>query len=88
MIGYKGFDKALADALLQSVYFCAHASRLFHKHQIDSADDEQEGQDVVPVQTLSLEHDVGNDAEHGQRDALLNNLELNKVERSAVFNKA
>lgn len=88
MIGYKGFDKALTDALLQSVYFCAHVLRLFHKHQIDSADDEQEGQDVVPMQALALEHDVGNDAEHSQRDTFLNHLELNKIERSAIFHKA
>ena len=60
-------------------------TRLFHEHQIDGADDEEECQDVVPVQVCTLEHDVGNDAEYGQRDALLNDLQLNEVKGTAVF---
>ena len=36
----------------------------------------------------ALEHDVGNDAEYGQRDALLDDLQLDKVEGSAVLDKA
>jgi len=52
----------------------AVVSLSFHKHQIDGADDEEECQDVVPVQVCSLEHDVGNDTEHGQGYALLNDL--------------
>ena len=43
---------------------------------------------MVPVQMGTLEHDVGNDAEHGQRDTLLDNLQLNKVEGTSVFDKA
>ena len=37
------------------------------------------------MQMGALEHDVGNDAEHGQRDTLLDDLQLNEVEGSAVF---
>jgi hypothetical protein len=33
----------------------------------------------------TLEHDVGNDAEYGQRDALLNNLQLNEVKGTAIL---
>ena len=40
------------------------------------------------MQVCTLEHDVGNDAEYGQRDALLNDLQLNKVEGTAIFYKA
>ena len=40
------------------------------------------------MQVGALEHDVGNDAEHGQRDAFLNDLQLNEVEGSAVLNEA
>ena len=39
---------------------------------------------MVPVQMGALEHDVGDDAEHGQRDALLYNLELDEVEGPSV----
>ena len=43
---------------------------------------------MVPVQMCALEHDVGNDAEHGQRDTLLNDLQLNEVEGAAILDKA
>ena len=61
--------------------------QLFHEHQIDGADNEEERQDMVPMQVCALEHDVGNDAEHGQRDTLLYDLQLNEVERSAILYK-
>ena len=61
---------------------------LCHKYQIDGTDDEEERQDVVPVQVGALEHDVGNDAEDGQRDALLNDLQLNEVEGTAILYEA
>jgi len=37
------------------------------------------------MQMGALEHDVGDDAEHGQRDALLYDLQLDEVEGTAVF---
>ena len=43
---------------------------------------------MVPVQVGALEHDVGNDAEDGQRDALLDDLQLNEVERAAVLDES
>ena len=43
---------------------------------------------MVPMQVCSLEHDVGNDAEHSQRDALLDDLQLDEVEGSAVLDEA
>lgn len=57
---------------------------LFHEHQIDGTDDEQERKDVVPMQVVALKHDVGNNGKDGQRDTLLHNLQLYKAERSAV----
>ena len=42
---------------------------------------------MVPVQMGALKHNVGNDAEYGQRDTLLNDLQLNQIERSAILNK-
>ena len=59
----------------------------FHEHQIDSADDEQERQDMVPMEVVALEHDVGHDGKYSQRDALLNDLQLHQVERSSIVNK-
>ena len=63
-------------------------TRLFHEHQIDGTNDEEEGQNVVPMQMGALEHDVGNDAEYSQRDALLNDLQLNEVKRATVLDEA
>ena len=43
---------------------------------------------MIPMQMGALEHDVGNDTEHGQRDALLNDFQLDKIERTAIFDEA
>ena len=40
---------------------------------------------MIPMQMSALEHDVGNDAEDGQRDAFLNDLQLNEIERTAIL---
>ena len=39
---------------------------------------------MIPMQMGALEHDVGNDAEDGQRDTLLDNLQLDEVERTTI----
>ena len=39
------------------------------------------------MQVCALKHDVGDDAEHRQRDALLNDFQLDEVERSAILYK-
>jgi len=59
-------------------------NRLFHEHQVDSTDDKEESQEVVPVEVLVLEHDVGDDSEDSQRDTLLYDLELYEVEGATV----
>lgn len=43
---------------------------------------------MVPMELLSLEKDVGNDAEDDERDDLLNDLQLHERERSAVADEA
>ena len=43
---------------------------------------------MVPMQMGTLEHDVGNDTKDCQRDALLNHLQLNEVEGTAVLYEA
>ena len=43
---------------------------------------------MVPVQMSALEHDVGNDAEHAQRNTLLYHLALAAVEGTAGFNES
>ena len=40
---------------------------------------------MVPVQVCALKHDVGNDTEHSQRDALLYHFQLDEVKGTAVF---
>ena len=47
---------------------------LLHEHQIDGTNDEQKGQNVIPMQMVTLEHDVGDDGKDCQRDALLHYL--------------
>ena len=54
--------------------FVERHKRLFHKHQIDGTDNQEESQNMVPMQVSALEHNVGDDAEDGQRDALLDDL--------------
>lgn len=60
----------------------------FHEYEVDSTDDEQESQNVVPMKALPLKQDVGHNCEHAQADALLDDLELDKRERAAVADKA
>ena len=43
---------------------------------------------MVPMQMGALEHDVGNDAEDGQRDAFLDDFQLDEVERSSVLDES
>lgn len=39
---------------------------------------------MIPVQTLTLEQDIGNGCEDNKAYALLDNLELNQRERSSI----
>ena len=43
---------------------------------------------MVPMQVCALKHDVGNDTEHRQRDALLDDLQLDEVEGSSILDEA
>ena len=43
---------------------------------------------MVPMQALSLEEDVGDDGEDDERHALLNHLELNQVEGTAIIDES
>lgn len=43
---------------------------------------------MVPVQVLSLKHDVGNHGEHSKTYAFLHHLELNKRKRTTVAGKS
>ena len=49
---------------------------LFHKYQVNSTNDEQERQNVIPMKVLSLKKNVGDDGEDRQTDTLLYYLEL------------
>lgn len=57
---------------------------LFHKYKIYRTDDEEKGENVIPMQTLPLEENVGYDGEHAEADAFLNHFELYQVERASV----
>ena len=43
---------------------------------------------MVPMELLVLEDKVGDNGEDYQRDALLDHLELDKVKRTTIINKA
>jgi hypothetical protein len=68
--------------------FALAALSFVHKHQIDGTDDEEECQNVVPVQVGTLKHDVGNDTEYSQRDAFLYDLQLDEVKGAAILDEA
>ena len=61
---------------------------LLHEHEVDSANDEQECQDVVPMQVVALKHDVGDDGKDCQRNALLNDFQLDEREGTAVADES
>ena len=61
---------------------------LLHKDEIDGANDEQEGQNVVPMQVVALKHNVRDDGENGQRNTFLNDFQLHERERAAVVDEA
>ena len=43
---------------------------------------------MIPVQSLSLKEDIGDDGEDDERYALLNHLELNQVEGTAIIDES
>ena len=51
---------------------------LLHEHEVDGGNEAEEGCKVVPVQTLTLEENVGNDGEDDEGYAFLYYLELNQ----------
>ena len=51
---------------------------LLHEHEVDGGNETEEGCKVVPVQTLTLEENVGNDGEDDEGYAFLYHLELNQ----------
>ncbi len=60
----------------------------FHEDEVDGGDEAEGGGGVVPVELLVLEDEVGDDGEDHQRDALLNDLELDEVEGASVVDEA
>ena len=61
---------------------------LLHEHEVDGGNEAEEGSKVVPVQTLTLEENVGNGGEDDEGYAFLYHLELNQREGTAVVDKA
>lgn len=57
---------------------------LFHKHKINCTNNEQKSKNVVPVQVLAWEEDVGYNGKHDQTDAFLNHLELYEGEWASI----
>ena len=51
---------------------------LLHEHEVDGGNEAEEGCKVVPVQTLTLEENVGYDGEDDEGYAFLYHLELNQ----------
>ena len=43
---------------------------------------------MIPVQSLSLEEDIGDDGKDDKRYALLNHLELHQVEGTAIIDES
>ena len=61
---------------------------LFQEGEEDGEDEAGEGDEVVPVDGLPLEDEEDDDGEYRQGDDLLDDLKLDKVERSSVLGVA
>ena len=72
------------------VIFHAHSSPLYllHKDEVDGGNEADEGCQMIPMQTLALEEDIGNDGEDDKGNTFLYHLELNQREWSAIVDKA
>ena len=57
---------------------------LLHKNKVDSSNKTYKSGQMIPMQLLSLEHDICDDSENNQRHDLLNDFQLHKRERSAI----
>ena len=61
---------------------------LFHEGEEDSEDDQAEGDEVIPVDRLVLEHQCHYDCKYGEGDCLLDDFELDEVEWASVVDVA
>lgn len=59
----------------------------FHKYKIDGSHQTKGCSSVIPVELLVLEYEVRDDGEDHQRDTLLDDLQLHKVERAAIIDE-
>jgi hypothetical protein len=62
--------------------------KLFQEHEEHRSNEASEGYKVIPLQRLALEEDDGEECKDGDRDNLLNNLELHQRERTAIAHEA
>ena len=63
--------------------FCRNKKSLF-KGKKDRKHNEDEGNEMVPSEGLGLEHGNHDDGEYNQGNGLLNDFQLDKVERASV----
>ena len=63
-------------------------SNLFHENEINGGYQAEEGCEVIPVQALSLEENVGDDGEYDERHAFLYHLELDQGEGTAIVDES
>ncbi len=54
----------------------------------DRRDDEAEGDEMIPMESLALEEQAHEDGEHAERDDLLYHLQLHEVEGAARYLRA
>ena len=62
----------------------ASPNNLFQKCKENGGDDEQERNDVIPLERFRVEHRHGNRCEHRKRNGFLNDLQLHQAERTAI----
>lgn len=74
---FDSFTEMAPDALFENL-FGSRLHGLLHKDEIDGQNQTTEGGQMIPVQTLSLKHQVGDDCKYDERDDFLNHLELHQ----------
>lgn len=63
---------------------CFYGSLWLKEYEIYGQHEAEEGGQMVPVQSLSLEHYGGDDRKDDERNDFLNHFKLHQVERAAV----
>ena len=88
MLKKRGAKASFLGAIMARIMVYRGRVSLFHENEINGGYQTEECREVIPVQALSLEEDVGDDGEYDERHAFLYHLELDQGEGTAVVDES